>query len=228
MKRILWNGTHLLKRFHINDKDWLNVLDKNGVVLLSNIKPKFAYMSKISKMVQKDIYNSIYGDIWDTTGCIGKPTNDLAYSSNYLPPHTDLNYLPITPKYQILCCEKQSILGGETILVDGFTIKAFLKKYYPIDYSTLTKDTVLFKCSSNIHYCKKHIISENIVHHNSIDMVSIKNNAYELWNKLTLDPLFSINYLLSPNETLIIDNHRVLHGRQSFNGFRNIIGCYLN
>ena len=39
---------------------------------------------------------------------------------------------------------------------------------------------------------------------------------------------FSINYLLRPGETLIIDNHRVLHGRKQFEGYRNMVGCYLN
>jgi|TARA_B100000524_G_scaffold299689_1_gene174305 trimethyllysine dioxygenase len=32
---------------------------------------------------------------------------------------------------------------------------------------------------------------------------------------------------LSPGETLIFDNRRVLHGRYAFRGRRNLIGCYL-
>ena len=59
-------------------------------------------------------------------------------------------------------------------------------------------------------------------------MVVNENKDYQIWNRLTLDPYFRINYLLSPHEALIINNHRILHGRQSFVGSRNMIGCYLH
>ena len=109
-----------------------------------------------------------------------------------------------------------------------YTIKDFFQKQYPSEYKQLIKQLFLFKCSKGIYKDRKTIISDNIIHHNHLDMVYNENKNYQIWNKLTLDPYFSINYLLLPNEALIIDNHRILHGRQSFIGYRNIVGCYLN
>ena len=32
---------------------------------------------------------------------------------------------------------------------------------------------------------------------------------------------------LAPGDALLLDNHRVMHGRHAFRGYRNMLGCYL-
>ena len=32
---------------------------------------------------------------------------------------------------------------------------------------------------------------------------------------------------LAPGQAIVIDNHRVMHGRRAFRGHRNLLGCYL-
>ena len=228
IRKILWNNKHILKSYKLNNLNWTKVLEKYGVVLLNNIKPNVNYMNQISTILESPIFDSIYGNLWDTGGQIGKPTQDKAYTTEYLPPHTDLNYNYNTPKYQIFCCEKQAFIGGETILVDGLFLKNLLKEINPIEYKFLTEKLYTFRCSDNIYQDKKKIFSNENIHHNHGDMIPTTDREYHIWNDLTLNKNFSINYLLNPKETLIINNHRILHGRNSFKGNRNMIGCYLN
>ena len=69
-------------------------------------------LQNLASSLHTQIYNSMYGDIWDTSGDFGEPTSDTAYSDIYLPPHTDMNYVADTPKYQIFTSLQEAKTGG--------------------------------------------------------------------------------------------------------------------
>ena len=70
------------------------------------------FYDRLAHSLDTKVYHSMYGDVWDTAGEFGDPTTDDAYSNIYLPPHTDLNYVPNTPKYQIFTSLTEAHTGG--------------------------------------------------------------------------------------------------------------------
>jgi trimethyllysine dioxygenase len=206
-------------------KLWQPFLFDIGYVILTELNPDKRSMNYLSETLERNIYNTDYGNIWDTSGEIGNVTNDKAYSNQYLAPHTDLNYLPKTPKYQIFTCKRKAKKGGETLLVDGHTVYDSFKFNYPNYYKKLEKKYI-FKCSEGKHKYKHKIYDNGIIHHNNYDIINNEDSIeYRLWNNLINSSKIEIS--LEENETLIVDNHRILHGRNEFIGNRNLIGCYL-
>ncbi len=216
---------NFLKTSANKTKIWQPFLSDIGYVILTGLKPETNSMNFLSETLERNIYNTDYGKIWDTAGETGNVTNDEAYSNQYLSPHTDLNYLPKTPKYQIFTCKKKAKKGGNTLLVDGHQVYQSFKTNYPNYYKKL-EDQYIFRCSEGKNEYKHKIYDNGIIHHNNYDMIKENNILeYRLWDNLIYHAQFEIS--LEENETLIVDNHRILHGRTEFVGERNLFGCYL-
>ena len=52
--------------------------------------------------------------------------------------------------------------------------------------------------------------------------------ALRVFNRLIEDPDNQLKLRLEPGELVLFDNWRVLHGREAFEGKRQLIGCYFN
>ena len=52
--------------------------------------------------------------------------------------------------------------------------------------------------------------------------------AHRTFNELIRDPRFEYRLQLTAGTVLLLDNHRLLHGRTAFRGHRRLVGCYLN
>tara|TARA_Y100000590_G_C15707005_1_gene1009004 strand:+ start:774 stop:1472 length:699 start_codon:yes stop_codon:yes gene_type:complete len=226
----IWYNTLRVTKFSYYHPLWYNHLKKKGFVILKNIKPKEDNLIKVTSHLGA-ILDSPYGKFWDTTGKNGIKTNDLAYQKCELEPHTDMNYLKKTPKLQIFCAENPAPKenGGETILLDGLAIRHFYKRNLPYHYNFLTRHFYEFRCSEKKHSAYKNIFPDKgFIHFNPYDIID--NNCYNfhLVKSLTQEPCFQIKFRLEKNDLLIMNNHRILHGRTAFTGNRNLVGCYIS
>ena len=174
--------------------------------------------------------------------------NDLAYTSLPLAPHTDNPYRKPVPCIQILHCIENEVNGGLSTLVDGLKVTEELKKKHPDFYKILTEIKVRFQ-----------FIDQNIVLEDWAEMIQLdENNRFKQVRfspRLDFVPLmekeklelyyaarnkisemynsddFRIEFKLKPGDLLMMDNHRLLHGRTAFNpneGRRFLQGCYLD
>ena len=231
-----WNGSIKFSKYAFSETSkWVSFLKKYGVVVLANTPHDSSdenrrFYNKLSKTLNTSISSSMYGEIWDTAGDFGSPTTDTAYTNFYIPPHTDLNYVVNTPSYQIFTSVIEADIGGETVLVDGWSVAEEFKLFHPEAYDRLTMETFLFTCSENRYKCAHKIFDEetDIIHHNDGDMENVDMEEYKLWNDMSLDPYFQTMNNLIPGDTIVINNHRVFHSRNAFVGKRNLKGCYFN
>ena len=81
-------------------------MQKHGVVILTDTphdtdSENRQFYESLADKLRTRIYTSMYGDIWDTAGEFGNETSDTAYTNLHIAPHTDLNYVTDTPKYQV-------------------------------------------------------------------------------------------------------------------------------
>ena len=178
---------------------------------------------------------------------IPKP-NDLAYTSFALTPHTDNPYRKPIPCIQLLHCIENEVRGGLSTLVDGFAVAEFLRKKYLHLFKILTKTKVRFR------FVDKSVILENwgelieldenkkikqVRYSSRLDYVpALEKKQLEVFyraRKLIADlytsSKFQIKFKLEQGDLLMMDNHRLLHGRTSYDtneGKRFLKGCYID
>ena len=174
--------------------------------------------------------------------------NDLAYTSLPLAPHTDNPYRNPVPCIQMLHCIKNEVSGGLSTLVDGFTVSEKLKKDFYNYYKILTEIKVRFQ-----------FIDSSVVLEDWAEMIQLDENGkfkqvrfsprldfvplidkekLELYysarkkiSELYNSDIFRIEFKLKSGDLLMMDNHRLLHGRTTYDaneGNRFLQGCYID
>ena len=135
------------------------------------------------------------------------------------------------PKYLILQCIKNSSQGGESIIVDGKKILEDLIHQNPDILKILFKEGSANFCRDDQIALNQSIFS--IKDDNSIrirfrydDKLFLPDWSYsqvkELNDKYFNNPKYHKMVNLSPGDTILIDNYRMLHGRKAFKGKRKL------
>ena len=225
--------------------DTLQDFYRYGFVIFKNVPAEDNYIVKFANSIGT-IRPTNFGESFSVKS-IPKP-NDLAYTSIALTPHTDNPYRKPIPCIQLLHCIENEVQGGLSTLVDGFAVADHLKKKYPDLFKILTKTKVRFR------FVDKTIILENwgelieLDQNNKVKQVRYSTRldyvpaiekkelekfyqARKLISKLYSSSDFEIRFKLQKGDLLMMDNHRLLHGRTAYNaneGNRYLKGCYID
>ena len=218
---------------------------KFGFVIIKNIPTTKNYIVEFANSIGS-VRRTNFGEYFDVKS---KPDpNDLAYTSLALAPHTDNPYRNPVPCIQLLHCIESKVSGGYSTLVDGYTVTEDLKKSYPDYYKILTEIKVRFK------FIDKEVILESLCplieldeHKNfkqvrfspRLDFVPILDKEeldlyYQARKKLSEmynSDKYRIEFKLAPKDLMMMDNHRLLHGRTVYDaneGERFLQGCYID
>ena len=175
-------------------------------------------------------------------------SNDLAYSSIALTPHTDNPYREPVPGIQLLQCLLNETMGGLSTFVDSMACIDVLKQKTPEGFKLLAEIPVKFEFNDaktslsmlrpilaldakgnilGLHYSprldKLPLLEEQILQN--------YHHARNILAQLLVEPTFQITLRLEPGQCILFDNCRVLHGRTTFDpteGRRHFRGCYLD
>ena len=225
--------------------DLLQNFYKYGFVLFKNVPTEDNYIVKFANSIGT-IRPTNFGESFSVKS-VPEP-NDLAYTSIALTPHTDNPYRKPIPCIQLLHCIENEVKGGLSTLVDGFAVAEHLRKNYQDIFKILTKTKVRFR------FVDKTIILENwgelielddnrkvkqVRYSTRLDYVpALKKKELKLFYKarkliadLYSSPEFEIKFKLDKGDLLMMDNHRLLHGRTSYDvseGKRYLKGCYID
>ncbi|KXT07819.1 hypothetical protein AC579_9332 [Pseudocercospora musae] len=194
------------------------------------------------------IRNTHYGGFYDFTADL--TMKDTAYTSEYLEPHTDNTYFTEPAGIQALhMLSHTEGTGGESSLVDGFGAAVQLFVEDRDAYTTLSTTGVYAHASGNEGISIQPSSAFPVLNHdleaghltavrwNNADRAGIAADfaGIEKWyeaaakfNKLLNAPENVYWFKLKPGQTLLFDNWRVLHGRNSFTGKRRMCGGYIN
>ena len=247
----LWKKKEIKNQIYINFKtiktklgfkEFLKILHKYGFAVVKNCNTNLKSVNTIAKKIGY-VRNSIFGGLWTFESDNKKA--DSAYSQDELRPHTDSTYSYDAPGLQLLLCCKYKAKGGESIMVDGFSIANELKKKHKNIYKILCDVEVKGSyIGDGVELEAKRPILKLDSNKNLVQ-VSFNNYdraPFKFSNKLTKDfykaikkfdlmansKSFQWRHVLKPGELLIFDNWRVMHGRGSFKGIRKMAGCYIN
>jgi len=174
------------------------------------------------------------------------PTN-LAYTGLGLQAHTDNPYRDPVPTLQILYCLENSADGGENMVVDGFRAAERLREEDPHGFDLLTGYCTRFEYagSSGVRLRSRRPMIELApdgelicIRFNNRSAAAITDvpfadmgdyyAAYRRLGEIIDDPSMEVTFKLSPGESFIVDNTRVLHARKGYSGAgsRWLQGCY--
>lgn len=188
---------------------------------------------------------TLYGGMWDTAPR-KENVNDTAYTFDALDPHTDCCYLIDSPGLQCFNCVAQDQQGGGyTRLVDSEYVLQQLKHTHHDTFVYFATKKFTFHHTEPgleaLHYAPVIDVQGG----SDGEIVQFRYNEYDL-HKLPLEDENDVDLFYKHNRVLIaalkanemriklevgdmlvLDNHRVLHGRTAFTGYRNLIGCYV-
>ncbi len=249
----IWEKTDKLqifdnKKIHQDKNNLIEMLHsfyEYGYVIIENTK---AEESEVINFAEKigPVRTTNWGKLFNV---VSKPNpNDLAYTALELKSHSDNPYRKPVPGIQLLHCIANESTGGDSSLVDGFSVAEFLKENYEDFYEILTQTNVNFKFTDVdvILENKSKLIEldsdgnfKQISFSGRLDYVPLLNDKnlelfykarkcmYELCNS----DQFKIKFRLSKGMIAMFDNLRTLHGRTKFDpntGFRHLQGCYID
>ena len=216
-----------------------------GFIIFKNVPVKNNFIVNFANSIGS-IRRTNFGEFFNVKS---KPNpNDLAYTSLSLAPHTDNPYRNPVPCIQLLHCIENQVSGGLSTLVDGYTVTEKLKEDFPEYYKILSEVKVRFQFIDQTvvleDWAKMIEIDENknfkqvrfsprldfvpLINKNKLDLYySARNKMSEYYNS----PKYKIEFKLLPGDLLMMDNHRLLHGRTAYDtneGSRFLQGCYID
>ncbi len=224
--------------------DWLRAIRSYGVAKMTGCPLESGALIKVADLFGY-VRETNYGKWFDVRSEVN-PSN-LAYTSLGLQAHTDNPYRDPVPTMQILYCLENTAEGGESMVVDGFSILKKLQAENPDSFSYLKNYSMNFEYRGDegqILKTRKPMIDISA----DGELVGIRFNnraaapitrvpfekmeafyeAYRHLESLIDDPEMQVTFKLEAGECFIVDNTRVLHSRTAFSGegTRWLQGCY--
>lgn len=216
-----------------------------GFFVLRDVPTEAGTLRKVAQHLG-NLVPTNFGEIFDVVTEVD-PT-DLAYTPIHLNAHSDGPYRKPVPSIQMLHCLTNETSGGYSTLVDGFGASQELAVADPEAYRALTEVDVDFRYDmvvdvivnrSHILELDEHREFKQIRFSHRLDYVTpadpyLLDSFYRgrRWLRDRMnDPVNQVKFLLEPGDVMIMDNHRLLHGRTAFDaseGRRHLQGCYID
>ncbi|CAA7266247.1 unnamed protein product [Cyclocybe aegerita] len=189
-----------------------------------------------------EIRETFYGKVWDVVS--RRDSKNIAYTDLDLGLHQDLLYFENPPRYQVLHCLRNRVVGGTSIFVDSLRAAACTRRKYPAEFDLLTKTPVAFHYINDGHHLhqthptiqtgpsqsliptppgakpKKRIayINYSPPFQAPLPLDTPKEfyGALKKFVKYLEDKEARLEYTLEEGDAVIFDNRRVLHARTAF------------
>ncbi|WP_457939396.1 2-trimethylaminoethylphosphonate dioxygenase [Mesorhizobium sp. 10J20-29] len=174
------------------------------------------------------------------------PSN-LAYTGLGLQAHTDNPYRDPVPTLQILYCLENSAEGGENMVVDGFRAAERMREESPRGFDLLSRYCARFEYAGSSGVCLRsrrpmielapdgELVAIRFNNRSAAAITDVPFDdmaeyyaAYRRLGELIDDTSMEVTFKLSPGDSFIVDNTRVLHARKGYSGAgsRWLQGCY--
>ncbi|RXW23272.1 hypothetical protein EST38_g2573 [Candolleomyces aberdarensis] len=228
---------------------WLSNIDRSGFSFVSGVPPTPEATEELSERIGF-IRETQYGRFWSFTSDLAK--GDMAYTTIALGAHTDNTYFTDPCGLQLFhLLEHTGGTGGATLLVDGFYAASILRELNPEAYRLLSEVPIpahaageptsfyrptpasgypVFghdKLTRDLTQVRWNNDNRSVMSHLEAGSVEKWYEAIRLWNKCLTSSDSEYWVQLQPGTVVVVDNHRVLHGRSAFDGKRRMCGAYI-
>ncbi|MDY0883729.1 TauD/TfdA family dioxygenase [Dongia soli] len=224
---------------------WLAAWKDYGAALLRGAPAEPGEVVKIASRIGP-LRPTNFGTMYDV---ITMPNpNASAYTAMALEPHTDLANWQSPPDCQFLFCVANEAEGGSSVLVDGFSVAEEIRRTDPETFKILSTREIEFRFQDDGCDIRRRSRMIQLGDDGRITAIRFNNwlrtafdlpsaeveSTYQallvLWRALR-NPRFYVRPRLAAGDMFILDNYRILHGRDAFNpntGRRHLQGCYVD
>jgi gamma-butyrobetaine dioxygenase len=223
--------------------DWAAALLTDGVALLTDMPDTDAGLLETARMIGY-VRPSYFGEVFEVRTHIN-PTN-LAFTSKALELHTDLPSEDAAPGVQFLHCRANSVIGGESLFVDGLAVAQDFRKAHPEDFDLLVATDVPYYCEHDEFDMRARQRVIELDEYGEISGVTISQHQADIFDlpqrdldrfypafcrfgRLLQNEKYLMRFRLNAGECIVFDNHRIVHGRAEYSatsGDRHLRGCY--
>ncbi|MDZ7749653.1 MAG: gamma-butyrobetaine dioxygenase [Halofilum sp. (in: g-proteobacteria)] len=225
-------------------RDWLAGVRRYGVAKMSGIPRESGGLCRVVELFGH-VHETNYGR-WFEVRSEPDPVN-LAYTGLGLQAHTDNPYRDPVPTLQLLACLENSADGGDSLVIDGFRAATLLRDESPAHFDLLTRHCARFEYagSADVRLRSRRpmielnadgeLLAVRFNNRSAAPFVDIPYEqmadyyaAYRHFAEIIEREELAVTFKLEPGELFIVDNTRVLHGRNGFTaaGSRWLQGCY--
>jgi [2-(trimethylamino)ethyl]phosphonate dioxygenase len=223
---------------------WLQAVARYGFARMTDVPVTEGTVCDVAALFGH-VRETNYGRVFDVRAEVD--ASNLAFTNLGLQAHTDNPYRDPVPGLQLLACLANDVAGGESLLVDGFTVAARLQAEMPEGFDLLARHCARFEYagSRGTHLRSKRPMIELgpdgeliAIRFNNRSVAALTDvpfeampgyyAAYRRMAELVEDAALAVRFKLAPGELFIVDNMRVLHARTAFSGAgqRWLQGCY--
>ncbi len=201
-------------------------LEKTGILLLKCINPESTdELIRLGRMlgttdvgIEEELLGATVMHLRHNPDITPKNQQPAYFTSDYFPLHTDVSYVPNPPRFMLLHCVNQDPEGGgSNLLADCNQALALL---------TDEERAKIRQPVFNFLYPPNCVEGQSLAYaisgsglwrykHSSMRFPQDTEVAVARFNQALID--VSITLLLERGDMLIVDNHRIAHGRTGFN-----------
>jgi gamma-butyrobetaine dioxygenase len=251
-----WYSDHYenMARFNYTDvivkhtcvAEWAEALLDDGIALVQSVPDTDAALNSLCEQIGR-VRPSFSGYVFDVFSK-ANPEN-LAYTSKALELHTDLPPEELAPGIQFLHCRINDAVGGNSLFVDATAVANALKQKHPEYFEILTQYKTPFRYTTkNQDVRAKQRIIELDADNGEVSGINFSQHladvfdfsqhemdhfypAFRKFGQMLQDPQYLMTFRLHAGECIVFDNHRIAHGRASYeegSGARHLRGCYVD
>jgi gamma-butyrobetaine dioxygenase len=238
--RVTW---HAARHDPLAFKAWLGGVRRYGFAIMTGAPAVPGTVAEVAELFGF-VRETNYGRIFDVRAEVN-PTN-LAFTGLALQVHTDNPYRDPVPTLQLLHCLASDAEGGASTVVDGFRAVEILRAEAPDAFELLAGHSVPFEYrgSGGVHLRAEAPLIR-LSPEGELRGVRFNNRsaapfrlaygvtgayykAYRHFAEILGRPALELSFKLGPGDLFVVDNERVLHGRQGYSGAgkRHLQGCY--
>jgi gamma-butyrobetaine dioxygenase len=246
----LWTSRYDVSRFGhdqvigdmVTRRQFLEAFRRDGVVIVNNSPTTPGSCINFLGAVGITLRDSSLGLIFDVK--LDPAGYNVAFTAEALPPHNDNAQYTNPPSGQVLAMLVNDATGGHNIIVDGFSI---VDQLPPAAVAVLSRVAVGFRQYSpqaegftrqplieldREGRCTHLRFSNQLMQPLPFDDPDLAAwyDAYRLLGTAISDPENHVTFRLDAGDTLIVNNHRVLHAREAFvpDGPRHLQDIYFD
>ncbi|MDH3763777.1 MAG: TauD/TfdA family dioxygenase [Gammaproteobacteria bacterium] len=222
------------ERAHGDEKQRLEMYRKLrdfGFVVVTGGPTEAGGIEAVANLIG-DLGDSAYSKIFDLSPSSSIKT--MGNTQKAVPPHTDEAFRYAPPGINILGCVRPAVDGGESVLVDGFFVAERLRKqnqamfellcHYQQNFNRIHPGTLDQRSRQRMIERDDRGEVIGIRFHTRAagpmdlpaDMVQPYYAAHRELCKLMISDKNQVNFQLQAGDSVLFDNHRVLHSRTEF------------
>ncbi len=235
----LWESGYEVERFdhqqcivdQITRRGMFEALRRDGAVVVTGSPTEPGTVIELLRVLGITMRDSSLGLIFDVK--LDPAGYNIAFTSEEVPPHNDNAQYTHPPSGQVLAMLVNDAQGGNSVVVDGWSVLDQLNRDHPEAIDVLSKVEVGFRQYSTEAdaFTRAPLVVRDragrFVHlrfsNQLMQPLAFDDNelaawyrAYRLLGAAIADPANHVSFRLSAGDTLFVNGYRVLHARTAY------------